>query len=228
MGRSDLYKGIIETLKSITKYDGYTVFADFVAMLRLEMVVILHRKDLAEESKRVADKYNAEEKEKFCNAMEMLMKLMESYIEEKCFYDVLGKIFHEMDMNSKATGQFFTPQHLADLCGMLAIDKAVIEEEIKSKGFFKVQEPACGGGAMILAVATAVAKLGYNPQKIMLVTACDIDSRCVDMCYVQLALYGIPAVVVHGNTLTLREWDCYKTPMYWLECWGMREAMKWT
>ena len=42
------------------------------------------------------------------------------------------------------------------------------------------------------------------------------------MCYLQLALYGIPAVVVHGNSLTLEEWSRWYTPVYILEGWGWR------
>lgn len=40
----------------------------------------------------------------------------------------------------------------------------------------------------------------------------DIDIRCVWMAYIQLSLYGIPAMVIHGNTLTMEEWDRWYTP----------------
>ena len=32
------------------------------------------------------------------------------------------------------------------------------------------------------------------------------------MAYIQLSLYGIPAMVIHGNTLTMEEWDRWYTP----------------
>ena len=40
----------------------------------------------------------------------------------------------------------------------------------------------------------------------------DIDIRCVWMAYIQLSLYGIPAVVIHGNTMNMEEWDRWYTP----------------
>jgi len=46
------------------------------------------------------------------------------------------------------------------------------------------------------------------------------------MAYVQLSLYGIPAVVIHGNTLTLDEWSHWYTPLYILHGWGMRRNAK--
>lgn len=39
----------------------------------------------------------------------------------------------------------------------------------------------------------------------------DIDIRRVWMAYIQLSLYGIPAMVIHGNTLTMEEWDRWYT-----------------
>ena len=32
------------------------------------------------------------------------------------------------------------------------------------------------------------------------------------MAYIQLSLYGIPAVVIHGNTLTMETWSHWYTP----------------
>lgn len=49
--------------------------------------------------------------------------------------------------------------------------------------------------------------------------ATDIDLKCVYMCYLQLSLYGIPAVVIHGNTLTLEEWSRWFTPVYIAHGW---------
>ena len=39
------------------------------------------------------------------------------------------------------------------------------------------------------------------------------------MCYIQLSLYGIPAVVVHGNSLTNEEWSSWQTPVYIIDGW---------
>ena len=56
----------------------------------------------------------------------------------------------------------------------------------------------------------------------MLVTATDIDLKCVHMCYLQLSLLGIPAVVIHGNSLTLEEHSHWFTPAYILDGWAWK------
>lgn len=57
----------------------------------------------------------------------------------------------------------------------------------------------------------------------MVAYCCDIDIKCVYMAYIQLSLYGIPAVVVHGNSLTVEEWSKWYTPIYLLDGWPLRE-----
>jgi len=46
----------------------------------------------------------------------------------------------------------------------------------------------------------------------MRATVTDIDMRCVHMSYIQLSLYGIPAVAVHGDSVSLDEWSHWFTP----------------
>ena len=58
----------------------------------------------------------------------------------------------------------------------------------------------------------------------LVVTATDIDLKCVYMCYLQLALYGIPAVVIHGNTITVEEWSYWFTPVYVIHGWRYKSG----
>ncbi len=46
----------------------------------------------------------------------------------------------------------------------------------------------------------------------MFVQAVDISADCFRMAYVQLALRGIPAVVIHGNGLSDESWERAATP----------------
>ncbi len=43
------------------------------------------------------------------------------------------------------------------------------------------------------------------------------------MTYIQCALYGIPAVVIHGNSLSLEEWSHWYTPVYIFDGWRFRK-----
>ena len=60
--------------------------------------------------------------------------------------------------------------------------------------------------------ASALKRHKIDYQTKMLAVATDIDLKCVHMAYIQLSLYGIPAVVIHGNTLTVEEWAYWFTP----------------
>jgi len=46
--------------------------------------------------------------------------------------------------------------------------------------------------------------------------------KCAHMTYLQLALYGVPAVVIHGNTLTCEEFSRWYTPVYLMNGWIWR------
>ena len=88
------------------------------------------------------------------------------------------------------------------------------EEKLKDSEPITVTEPCIGSGRMLLAFANEMQKKGYNYCEKMVALAVDIDSTCVFMSYIQLSLYGIPAVVVHGNSLMVEEWSRWYTPAY--------------
>ena len=46
------------------------------------------------------------------------------------------------------------------------------------------------------------------------------------MAYLQLSLFGIPAIIVHGNSLTVEQWSVWKTPAYILGCWDSKTKHK--
>lgn len=73
-------------------------------------------------------------------------------------------------------------------------------------------EPACGSGTLILGAIWVMQKQKFDFQHKSFFVAQDIDIRCVWMAYIQLSLYGIPAVVIHGNTMSMEEWDRWYTP----------------
>ena len=64
---------------------------------------------------------------------------------------------------------------------------------------------------LILDEATMKRK-GIDYQKKCLFIGRDIDIRCVWMAYIQMFLYQIPGIVVHGNTITMEEWSEWVTP----------------
>ena len=115
--------------------------------------------------------------------------------------DILGDVYMKADMGSKAAGQFFTPFHLSELSARVGLIGMIDEYKAGKLDRITISEPACGGGAMILAAAKVLYESGINYQTAMEVVAQDIDWKGVYMCYVQLSLLGISAICVQGSTL---------------------------
>ena len=76
-----------------------------------------------------------------------------------------------------------------------------------------MNEPAVGGGAMVIAMCDHLINEKINFQKQLKITCQDVDYTAVCMCYIQLSLIGCNAVVVHANTLSMEEWGSFYTPM---------------
>lgn len=72
---------------------------------------------------------------------------------------------------------------------------------------------------LVLSYAKALKKHNINYQKYLLVDVTDIADTCVYMAYIQLALYGIPAIVKCGNSLTQEIRFAMETPLYFLQYW---------
>lgn len=191
-------KDIIKHINSISgKYSAYEVFTDWIrcgALAISNSLHMIHDKVWDERERMYMDtmqKYTSDERLKMVEMFEMLIETMEDEIT-----DILGEIYMEAGMGSKAAGQFFTPFHLSKLCAAMNVP------EFDENGKIMINEPSCGGGGMIIAMASALKDKGINYQKCMEVVAQDLDWKGVYMCYLQLSLLGINAVCVQGNTLS--------------------------
>lgn len=95
---------------------------------------------------------------------------------------------------------------------------------IERRGFVRAMEPACGAGAMVIALADVMRAEGINYQQHLHVTAVDIDARVAHMAYIQFSLLHIPAVVIVGNSLSLQMRDHWYTPAHIMGGWSARLA----
>ena len=87
-------------------------------------------------------------------------------------------------------------------------------EHLLQKEFITVHEPAAGSGVMVMAFAQALRDMGINYQQRMHAHVVDVEQTAVHMAYVQLSLMNIPALVIHGNSLSLQEWSVWTTPAH--------------
>jgi hypothetical protein len=222
---SDHKTEIIRLIKEAAySHDTYKVFNDFLEMSAISIsnqVDFTHRE---EREKRYLDLINSYEKKQqqlFPEMFAHLVEALEEHAQTTGPEDVLGRVFHGLDLHNKYKGQFFTPQHISDMMA-LCVCGDEHQKAIEDKGFISMCEPTCGSGVMVTSMCKAMKteKLNYCSQ--LVVTAVDVDLKCVHMTYLQLALYGVPAVVIHGNSLTMEEWTRWYTPVYIANGWVWR------
>lgn len=137
---------------------------------------------------------------------------------ENDFGDPLGEVFMEMDLGSHWGGQYFTPYPLCSAMARLTIDI----EHVRAQEVVTLMEPAVGSGAMIIAKAETMHAAGVNFQQCMHVHATDVDIVSVHMAYIQLSMLHIPAIIVHGNSLSRETWGIWRTPAHDLGLWDYK------
>lgn len=211
---------MIELINKIAvKQSLYTVYSDFIELTALMISNVCAFSEKREKQYlNVISKYGEEGKLFPLLYLELVEEM------DKGFNDVLGSLFMELGLGSKHTGQFFTPYHIAQATARALFNKEQIDKQIEKKGYISLCEPSCGGGGMLIAFAEAMYKNGYNPQKQLVVECNDLDVKGVYMTYVQLSLYGIPAIVNHADSLTLSKYDTFKTLTYILDCWDFKKG----
>ncbi len=200
------------------RHRPHAVFSDFCEMAALSLSNVV---DLAQREQRearymqIVKGYTADEVARFPHMLGCVTEALEARM-----HDCLGQLFMSLDMGNHWVGQFFTPYDLAGLMARMTLGDA--KAQLLERGYISISEPAVGAGAMVIAMADALKEQGLNYQRCMHATAVDVDPTAAHMCYVQLSLLHIPAVVVVGNSLTLEERAHWYTPAHVMGGWNHR------
>ena len=224
---TDHKKEIISLIKEVAySKDISQVFNDFLEMAAIAISNTADFTHREERESRYMDLINSYEKRYQNHFPEMLAQLvlaLDEKLQTAGPEDILGLIFHELELHSVYKGQFFTPQHISDFMAKITCGEGDYQDDIEKKGYITVLEPCCGSGVMVTSFLKAMQKEELNYCTQLVVTAVDIDLKCAHMTYLQLSLYGIPAVVIHGNSLTFEEFSRWYTPVYLWNGWIWRE-----
>lgn len=210
---------IVKVLRANTgARDLRTVFEDFCAM---SGAAIRNRVDRngyqvrEDEYERTRSHYTAAQMDRFAEALAFVALELDAQPR-----DVLGETYMQLGNANRDQGQFFTPYSVAQLIASMQIHDA--PTQLLTRPFLTVYEPACGAGAMMIAMTQALAAQGIEYQTKVHVTADDISAIAVHMSYVQLSLLGVPAVVNRRNSLTLEHFDTWPTPAHVLDGWARK------
>ncbi|WP_436715426.1 N-6 DNA methylase [Roseiconus lacunae] len=109
--------------------------------------------------------------------------------------DVLGDMFQDA-ITYGENGQFFTPDSVCTVMAGLTVPNE------RTADRRTVNDPACGSGRQLLAVAKNQPHWEFTGQ--------DVDHRCVQMTAINMGLNGLRGWAVWQNTLTLECNRVYK------------------
>lgn len=200
------------------RYRLHEVFRDFCELAAVTVSNAVDRIHYEAREARYMQIIKRYERDEIARFPAMLAELVRSL--ERGHRDALGELFMSLELGDHWKGQFFTPYEVASLMARMTIGD--VAGQVQRQGFITLSEPACGAGGMVIAFAEAMLDQGVNYQTSMHAIAQDIDATAVHMAYVQLSLLHIPAIVVHGNSLTVTEWDHWATPAHVLGMWDRR------
>lgn len=192
--------GFVRTFDSITTRNSYWErWQDMIQIFAIELVNHLdldNYETRAEIYRHIQDKYTKEEFEVFGVLLTQLIK----ELERDAFQDFLGKMYMELNLGDAQKGQFFTPRSVCRLMAQTTI-MSNAPDAIEDHGYVTIDDPACGGGATLIAAAETLYKNGINYQTHAWFVAQDLDYTAALMCYVQLGLIGCPGYIRIADTL---------------------------
>lgn len=224
-GRNQYETELFEKLNAMEgKYDLRDIFQGFVQYCALYISNLcdgVHFEDRQRDMEVLMQKYKGIS-EQFRGCTQLLAKAIQYNVERDLFQDILGTVYESVGLSNERNGQFFTPESVSTMMAKILTGDKI--HELKEKPYITTMEPCVGSGRMVLAFASELQNSGYNYCSQFAVFAVDNDSFCAAMAYVQFSLYGIPAVVVHGDSLCLKEWSRWYTPIYVWGGWIFRET----
>lgn len=177
----------------------WDVFSGFLDMAYSALFQGAHKLVHGEICPKTEEHYLATAKRFKADLMAQAMGVMIDALEQKG-YDFLGTVAGELELlDGEWKGQFFTPPDLCELMARMTIGEAEPDPGHR----MTINEPACGGGAMIIAATEHLKRRGFYPWNYW-VDCTDCDRRMYQCCYIQLTLLGVPGVVRWGNSLSMQ------------------------
>jgi hypothetical protein len=200
------------------RHSLWTAFASFLELSAITLSNVFdlnHKAEREERYLRLIKQFTPEEAHQLASLLGMTTLAMECG-----FADVLGKLFTRLELQNVRAGQVFTPYEIAQTIARMTLHDC--KELLAERGFLRVCEPAVGAGSLVIAVAEAIQEADFNYQQAMHVIATDVDVHAVHMAYIQFSLLHIPAIVIHGDSLSLEEWSRWATPVHFMGAWHFR------
>lgn len=195
------------------KHNVIDLFRDFVVMYAIAIKnAVNYEQKYEDEYLKIVQKYSNEEIEIILQLIDELIYLL---LKGDKLRDVLGEIYQQIGANSNRIGQVFTPRHIANAMAKMILNT----EELSKKEYISIGDPTCGAGVLLIEAANVLNEDNIDYKKKVFMIGQDLDFICVCMTYIQLSIYGIPAAVIYGNTLTQETITTFYTPQFVIGKW---------
>ena len=188
----------------------HEVWADFAVLGAYEIGQPLGlSRGLESDAARICEKYSEEE----ISTLGEMMGCTIAALDENPRQDFLGSSYMALGINGKSKGQFFTPYSVCEAMAEISITKDKCETALSEKGYIRLNDPACGGGATLIASANRLRALDVDYQGCAWFVGQDLNLETACMCYIQLSLIGCAGRVIVGDTLAMEKKVVLTLPM---------------
>lgn len=218
----DIRKAFLSVFDETARYHHRReVFRDFVTLSALSLAAPMSFGELAarraREYEEIAARYKPEDMARHTRLFQLTVDVLEQGPE-----DFLGPLYMDLGLGDARQGQFYTPHHVSKL--IVELHAPAMLKALETKPYVTVSEPACGAGGMLLPLVDVLHRNGHDPATRLFVQAVDTDRLAALMCFIQISLWGVPAEVIVGNSLSLEVREAWHTAMYHLHGWRARLA----
>ena len=202
----------------------YTVFTDWVECAACALSNRIYPDAYEKREKRYLDiisKYDADVKHTFGELLGQVILAAEACrLAGKL--DLLAQLYIALELERKQIGQYFTPWSICEMMARINCGPPEqLQSEVAAKGYITFMDPCCGAGTMLLACAAYATDCGILPEQIHF-TGIDIDPTCVRLCFLQFALYGLPALIIEGNAISMKLDEYWPTARHISGAWSAR------
>ena len=214
------YKELVKMFQELTgSRTLWQIYNDCIEMfaISIQNVFTFGKKfdENEKEYKRISHSYSKEDLDKIA---EIFAKIIDM-ADVNPFRDLLGDLYMQLNMGSDALGQVFTPYNVSYMMSEMCCNIDEIKSEIAEKGYIKIAEPSCGGGANVIALCECMHKNDINYQTQCVIVCQDLSRIAALMCYIILSLIGCSAVIKIGDTLCDPFTDYYSELKKGSEIW---------
>ena len=225
MEMSGYEKEILAVLNKLAYgVSNHDVFADFLTITSYDMLVLSENAYKNLGGKIDENKHNSRiceiEKIKSKYNNELLLKatmiLIKALTEER--KDFLGTVFEELGLGDARNGQFFTPNHISKIMAKLSLEGLPELSALNDKKYITIADPCIGSGRLAIEACEELRNKGFSYWQYF-VEGRDISRLPALMSYLQLSLLGVPAMVFWGDSLAMKNYEEFPTPIALLQGW---------